>query len=292
MVKCVITLTVIAFYATMVQCKIINPIAIPQDDTKMSCPPEERLIAVLNDLQGRVREILINEVVVSTTASTGLPSTTTESSGNSLCGPGNWRPFFYLDMSDATQSCPSGWTFSQIPYRACTGVGNACVSTYIPSGGQGYSEVCGMLAGIGVGLADGFFRHNSNDMQSIEQNYMDGVSITYGPVGSRQHIWSLALGHTSRCPCDVHNSSFQQPFPPSEVGNNYYCSSISFSQDTPVWQGVDCSANNPCCSHNNPPIFKAQLAATTTETMELRICSDETTSDESLYVTYAEIYVQ
>ena len=223
---------------------------------------------------------------------TVLPSTTTGASDNPLCGSGNWRPFFFLDMSNTTQSCPSGWTFSQSPYHACTGIGHSCVSTYIPSGGQGHSEVCGMLAGIGVGLPDGFYRHLSHNNQSIEQNYMDGVSITYGPAGSRQHIWSLALEHTSWCPCDVYNSSFQQPLPPSEAGNNYYCLSIPINQDTPVWQGDDCSANNPCCSHNNPPIFKAQLAAMTTQTMELRICSDESSSDESLYVTYAEIYVQ
>ena len=99
-----------------------------------------------------------------------------------------------------------------------------------------------------------------------------GWSITYGPSGSRQHIWSLALGHSSRCPCDTHNSSFQQPFPPSEVGNNYYCLSIPFNQDTPVWQGVGYSADNPwhvIATIINIPIFKTQLKATTTQTMEL-----------------------
>ena len=77
-----------------------------------------------------------------------------------------------------------------------------------------------MLAGIGVGLADGFFRHSIDNMQSNEQNYMDGMSIMYNPAGSRQCIWSLTLGHTHRCPCDTHNSTFQQPFAPFEVGIN------------------------------------------------------------------------
>ena len=160
----------------------------------MSCPSVERLKAALNDLWGRVQEILIQEIMIFTT---DFPSTTTGSSDSPLCGPGNWRPFFFLNMSDTTQSCPNGWTFSQSPHCAYTGTGNSCVSTYIPSGGQRYSEVCGMLAGIGVGLADGFYRHLSDNMQSIELNYMDGVSITYGPAGSRQHLIISFRAHIS-----------------------------------------------------------------------------------------------
>ena len=177
MVNLATVVIIIAFYATIVQCRGINLTAIPQDNSNitMSCPSEEKLKAALNYLQGRVQETLIEEITVSTT---DFPSTITGPSDNPLCGPGNWRLFFFLDMSDTTQSCPNGWIFSQSPYRACTGTGNSCVSTYIPSGGQGFSEVCGMLAGIEVGFADGFYRHLSVNMQSIERNYMDGVSMT------------------------------------------------------------------------------------------------------------------
>ena len=292
MVKITSTIIIfVALQASVAQCMKLPPIVVPKDSSDNTCPSEGTLQAAVDELQGRIKELL---TTATTTSFPSTPDTTTPVPDNPLCGPGNWRPFFFLNMSNQLESCPNEWILSTSPYRACTGTGNSCVSTYVQSGVQGYSEVCGMLAGIGVGLADGFFRQSSdnNITQSIEQNYMDGVSITYGPAGSRQHIWSLALGHTHRCPCDTRNSTFQQPSPPSEVGNNYYCSSIPFNQDTPVWQGVNCRADNPCCSHNNPPIFKAQLAAMTTQTMELRICSDETITDERLYLTFAEIYVQ
>ena len=278
----------------LMQCNCLPPVVMLKDSADNICPSEGNLQATIDELRGRIQEKLVQEAVVTTTK---FPDTTTSSpsiSDNHFCGPGNWRRFFFFNMSDPSQSCPREWLFSSSPNRACTGEANSCVPTYVSSGGHAYRKVCGMLAGVGVGHPDGFFRHLSTDMQSIEQNYLDGVSITYGPAGSRQHIWSLVLGHTHRCPCDMHNSTYQQPSPPSEVGNNYFCSSVplNFHQSTPVWQGVNCSANNPCCSHNNPPIFKAQLTAMTTQTMELRICSDESTGDERLYVILADIYVQ
>ena len=297
MVKITSTILMIfaALQAPVVQCIKLLPI-VPKDGSDNTCPSEGKLQAAVDEIQVRIKELalLIQETTVTTTSLPSIPDTTTAVPGNPLCGPGKWRPFFFLDMSNQSQSCPNGWILSTSPYRACTGIVNSYVSTYVQSGGQGYNEVCGMLAGVGVGLADGFFRHSSDNMQSIEQNYMDGVSITYGPAGSRQHIcsWSLALGHTRRSPCDTHNSNYQQPFPPSVVGNNYYCSRVPINLNTPVWQGVNCSVDNPCCSHNNPPIFKAQLAATTTQTIELRICNDATTTDERFYLTFGEIYAQ
>ena len=243
------------------QCKRLSPVEVPKDTSDSACASEEKLQAAWDEIRGSIQEILIQETTLTTTSYPTIPDTTTSPPGNPICGPGNWRLLFFLDRSNQSHSCPSGWISSNSPYHACTGMGSSCVSTYVPSGGQGYNEVCGMLAGVGVGFADGFHRHSSNNVESIEQNYLDGVSITYGPAGSRQHIWSLALGHPGRCPCDTHDPSFQQPLPPSEVGNNYYCSLIPRNENTPVWQGTNCSANNPCCSHNNPPVFKVQLAA-------------------------------
>ena len=31
------------------------------------------------------------------------------------CGPGIWRPLFYLNMSDLSQSCPTGWNSVTTP---------------------------------------------------------------------------------------------------------------------------------------------------------------------------------
>ena len=56
--------------------------------------------------------------------------------------------------------------------------------------------MCGKLVGIGDGALDGFFRQSCLNIANanIEQNYR--ALHNYGQTGSRQHIWSLALGHT------------------------------------------------------------------------------------------------
>ena len=51
--------------------------------------------------------------------------------------------------------------------------------------------------------------------RSIGDQYLDGVSLTHGHVGGRQHIWTFAVGLTEEhpqhyqylCPCDTEESS-------------------------------------------------------------------------------------
>ena len=113
---------------------------------------------------------------------------------------------------------------------------------------QQYSRVCGRVTGYQFGTPDGFMQFNA---VSLDQGYMDGVSITYG--NPRHHIWSYVAGAlenslnfmSSNCPC----SSAQGTGPPTFiVGSNYYCesgnptSSIithTFSND-PLWDGEQC----------------------------------------------------
>ena len=61
---------------------------------------------------------------------------------------------------------------------------------------------------------------------------MDGVSLTHGPPGSRQHIWTVAAGIVENnpssypqwsCPCADHAQTLS--LIPSFVGNDYFCES-------------------------------------------------------------------
>ena len=117
-----------ALQAPVVQCIKLPPI-VPKDSSDNTCPSEGKLQAAVDEIQGRIKELLIQETTVTTTSLPSIPDTTTAVPGNPLCGPGNWRPFFFLDMSNQSQSCPNGWILSTSPYRACTGIGNFCVST-------------------------------------------------------------------------------------------------------------------------------------------------------------------
>ena len=130
---------------------------------------------------------------------------------------------------------------------------------------------------------------------TIEGNYLDGVSVTHGASGSRMHIWTFGAGHpasgglVARCPCDNSNRG-EAPLPPPEVGQNYFCDRAD--QLDRVWTGENCTDNNPCCSFHNPPYFSVQLSEATTDRIELWICSDQHQTDETILITFAEIYVQ
>ena len=63
--------------------------------------------------------------------------------------------------------------------------------------------------------------------RGLESNYVTGVSLTHGPAGGRQHIWTFAVGLTEeigisrynviRCPCDTSDYSVVPPY----VGGDY-----------------------------------------------------------------------
>ena len=68
-----------------------------------------------------------------------------------LCGSGGgWTRLAFLDMSDATENCPSGFKLYQSGgVRACgrgeTGEAS-CTSVQFPSNGISYSQVCGRVS--------------------------------------------------------------------------------------------------------------------------------------------------
>ena len=181
-----------------------------------------------------------------------------------LCSSGGgWTKLAYLDMSDATQNCPSGFRLYQSGgVRACgrpvTNSGS-CVSVQFPSNGISYSQICGRVTGYQYGSTDAV----SESVNNINSHYLDGVSITHG--SPHQHVWTQYAGVSSEyndygnaCPCAGGTS------PQSFVGNNYFCESGTsnrynfnglFTSD-PLWDGQGCSGLEiPCCNAAGLPWF-------------------------------------
>ena len=76
-----------------------------------------------------------------------------------LCGSGGgWTRLAYLDMTDSTENCPSGFKLYQSGgVRACgraTSSGGSCTSVQFPSNGISYSQVCGRVVGYQYGSPD------------------------------------------------------------------------------------------------------------------------------------------
>ncbi|XP_019856819.1 PREDICTED: uncharacterized protein LOC109585263 [Amphimedon queenslandica] len=202
-----------------------------------------------------------------------------------LCGSGGgWTRLAYLDMTDATQSCPSGFKLYQSEgVRACgrTNSSGGCVSAQFPSNGISYSQICGRVTGYQYFTTDAF--HGPSNLNSY---YVDGVSITRG--SPRQHVWTLANGLMdtynnyphANCPCSI--GSLQTV--PSFVGNHYFCESgnhdsgysqILYTSD-PLWDGQGCgSLESPCCNVPGIPWFHRDYGSTTTtDYIELRVCGN------------------
>ena len=105
-------------------------------------------------------------------------------------------------MSDSVSQCPNSWVEESVgTVRACGrgAVNGGCKSVFLGSGEHKFTKVCGRALGYQYGSTDAFHEPN----RSIDQNPVDGLSITYG--SPRQHIWTFAAGMSER---DVRPSSY------------------------------------------------------------------------------------
>ena len=228
---------------------------------------------------------------------------------NRQCGCGGssaWTRVAFLNMSDPNEVCPSNWTTYTSPLRACgtgdsAGISNQCDSVIYPNTmGQTYSRVCGRVIAYQHKNTRAFETLVTRN-RTLEQIYLDGVSITHGSAGSRQHVWSFvsALGDVfaSRpefsCSC---SSSSNWPYSTSFVGNDYFCDTGNHASvysngpfpDDPLWDGAGPSST--CCTFNNPPWFCKTLPQPTTDDLEVRICDEDAFRDTPIQLM--EIYVQ
>ena len=124
-------------------------------------------------------------------------------------------------------------------------------------------------------------------VDSVDDPYVDGVSLTHGAAGLRQHIWSFAAAVDTNyrsawnCACTNTNESwpFQNCFP-SFVGSNYFCATgnegprsplTQFHSEDPLWDGEGCGSTNTCCQLNSPPWLCITLPRATMDDIELTI---------------------
>lgn len=173
---------------------------------------------------------------------------------------------------------------------------------FTPTFGLEYSRVCGRVKAYQSGTTDAL--QGAIGGGPIESVYLDGVSITHGSAGSRQHVWSFAsavgdVGEFSPsliCDC---SSSNVWPFNTGFIGNDYcdsgnhgnaFPASFTPYPDDPLWDGEGCGPTSSCCQFNNPPWFCKSLPQSTTDDLEVRICHSG--DGEYTPVELIEIYIQ
>ena len=176
--------------------------------------------------------------------------------------------------------------------------GGGCVSIMFNTEEQEYRKVCGRVIGYQYGSIDSFVTSN-NPTDTINEVYVDGLSITYGVP--RQHLWTYTAAVRERsssytgsnCPC----SSYPGASPPSFLGNNWYCESgnpnpytpIYLLSNDPLWDGENCEGTS-CSNGKSPPWFSVELTGPTNDYTEARICSSN--GEEDAFINIFELYIQ
>ena len=211
-----------------------------------------------------------------------------------------WVKVGYLNMTDPTQQCPYPWQTVTSPVASCEKRASViCDSVNITTSGASYQMVCGRFLGYQVGTPDGFYSYAGYGW-NLETYYVDGVSITYGSPGNRQHVYTYAAGDReyddpASCPCAAGR------YPPAFVGSDYYCESgnnettdyfTMFYYADVLWDRQLCRHDEvTCCNPTSLPWFCKTFPNPITENMEVRICLDEGPDNENVALEFFELYI-
>ena len=222
----------------------------------------------------------------------------------SCSGSTGWRRVAYLDMSDPSQRCPSVWQEITTPFRVCgrkSRSRGSCEGLLYTTRSVQYNQLCGRIIGYQRGPSSAFYYAPG---RSINTYYVEGVSVTRG--SPRKHIWTFAAGVDERggytselCPCETGSTSGSRV--PSFVGQNYFCetgrtsgyqSGVLYPDGDPLWDGQECGLTSSCCTFNSPPWFKIRLPSSTTDYIEVRICSASGATTDDTPIQLMELYVK
>ena len=222
------------------------------------------------------------------------------------CGRvGGWMRVANLDMTQPNQECPPGFkTITASGKRLCGRPGPAgCVSVKFPTYNIPYNRVSGRVIAYQDRTPDGLCSyigyHTDQVIHTLEEAYIDGVSITHG--SPREHIWSFIASHSETdtdchgCPCFTRFNSTLVQF----ISDKFFCDTgvetgvkMILHDDDPLWDGQGCGPVNKCCTFNNPPWFCTELDQHTSDDIELRLCANEDTDNEDVPIEIIELYVQ
>ena len=223
---------------------------------------------------------------------------------NNCGGEGVWMMVgsIYTGNKNKNVICPGDlltWVYNRRTYcRSPDQFG--CASVVFQTHGAHYTEVCGMVSGYQYYSTDAMQRGHIN---TADENYVDGASFTYG-ANPRKHLWTYAAGASANlgtssgahCPCSTPRTGTA---PPAFVGDRYYCgtavrhgyTSRVLYASSPLWDGRGICPGT-CCNNPNMPWFRVVLNGSTTEHVEMRLCTDSGFANEAVAVDRMVLYVR
>ena len=207
-------------------------------------------------------------------------------------------------MTNHGEQCPGALKLhTSNSLRLCgKKAGASCNSITIPTHGKSYQEVRGVVIAYQFGSPDAF---QTNKRGNIDSNYVDGVSITHGK-SPRKHIWTYAIGYrqyksgsVSQSTCPSTGGGRPQP---AFVGDDYFCSSGNPGNSgqkhgrwgpvfypTPLW----CNIRGDCSDCGSDELFFCKkLPRPTTDSLEIRVCTDEPDNNEDIRIESMDFYIR
>ena len=200
---------------------------------------------------------------------------------------GYWRRVAYMNTSDNNfAECPPGMIREKHTVSCKYKYFNpGCTSVRYETGTTPYSRICGKVHARYSGSPDAFqsFGGARNESTTLEENYLDGVSLTYG-ANPRTHIWSFAVSVNLRSGgCAICNQER-----PRFIGMDFSCELVMpcptnnvCNFDT-LWNGGQCVGEDS---------FYKELSLPTIQDIELRLCRGQNRHDEDILITFVELFV-
>lgn len=202
--------------------------------------------------------------------------------------------------TDTNSQCPSSLASITVSgHNLChKTTGGVCDSVTISTFGFSWQTVCGKIAGYEVGTSGAF----AGTTVSIDNPYVDGVSITYGYP--RNHLWSYGIGAYESNQANGHNCPCARgPNPTAFVGNNWYCESgvptsttyktYTYAVDDVLWDGMTCGGvETSCCLPTVQPWFCQKLSSPVLSNLEMRLCTNDALTVGDVALEQWEFYIQ
>ena len=213
-----------------------------------------------------------------------------------------------MNMNNSDSQCPGELNLVTYPTRMCERASQeaGCSRAMFSTQGIPYKTVCGRINALQYGAPNAFKAFVQNNQLTIDDNYVDRVILSrINATGNRDHMWTfaVALDEVPRstmahvCPC-THNKTAAPSTVPAFVGEDYFCETGTVSRhhygklytDDPLWDGKGCGQTSTCCIQGN--YFCKTFDDAVSDDIELRLCADESRSNEDSPVTLLKLYIQ
>ncbi|XP_065180701.1 uncharacterized protein LOC135811396 [Sycon ciliatum] len=197
---------------------------------------------------------------------------------------GGWTRIAYINPTQQG-GCPGDMSVQNLQVKLCNRrhskrPRHGCDGATFQSPIAEYNEVMGFVTGYRNELLRAFYPSRYGRTQ-LRSRYMDGISITHG--SPMHHIWTYTASVDDfppiyNCPCSPRAGA---P-PPSFVGSHYYCADHgsnrrpwTFTPAAHAWSNTSqCTAGGTCCDNTDMPWFHRQLNTSTSDQVQIRICTN------------------